>query len=235
MGIVRVGNVSRATPPIAVHGNIPKGLKTVVVEAMMEIIGSLTSPFTRIVRVLCVYLCLDYKFTITPPFGKLTSDDNDTLALTNPLMKVPVLRDGESTIFDSRIISNYLITRYAKENHAIRPVLSVDEDNMITVILGVIDAGILIFMLRASYHDIDSNTGYIAKLHDRMTRGLAWLDTNGHINERIGLFDIALICGLDWFTKRNVINWREYSHLVAMYNAHCNSAPFINTSIPSQI
>ena len=72
----------------------------------MKLIGSLTSPFVRKVRVVMAEKKLDYQFV----------DDNvwaaDTaIGESNPLGKVPCLvMEGAEAMFDSRVIVEYLDT-----------------------------------------------------------------------------------------------------------------------------
>jgi glutathione S-transferase len=70
----------------------------------MKLIGSLTSPYVRKVRVVLAEKKIDYEFILDSPWNE------DTQVPThNPLGKVPVLiLDDESTLYDSRVISSYL-------------------------------------------------------------------------------------------------------------------------------
>ncbi len=72
----------------------------------MKLIGSLTSPYVRKVRVVMAEKKLDYQLDLEDVWG------NDKMLKSNPLGKVPclVLPGGEA-IFDSRVIVEYLDTR----------------------------------------------------------------------------------------------------------------------------
>ena len=72
----------------------------------MKLIGSLTSPYVRKVRVVMAEKKLDYQHELEDVWG------NDKIVKSNPLGKVPclVLAGGEA-IFDSRVIVEYLDTR----------------------------------------------------------------------------------------------------------------------------
>ena len=72
----------------------------------MKLIGSLTSPYVRKVRVVMAEKKLDYQHELEDVWG------NDKIVKSNPLGKVPclVLSGGEA-IFDSRVIVEYLDTR----------------------------------------------------------------------------------------------------------------------------
>ena len=70
----------------------------------MKLIGTLTSPYVRKVRVVLAEKKIDYELLIDSPW----TPDND-IARYNPLGKIPVLvLDDESTLFDSRVIVEYL-------------------------------------------------------------------------------------------------------------------------------
>lgn len=72
----------------------------------MKLIGSLTSPYVRKVRVVMAEKKLDYQHELEDVWG------NDKILKSNPLGKVPclVLPGGEA-VFDSRVIVEYLDTR----------------------------------------------------------------------------------------------------------------------------
>lgn len=66
----------------------------------MKLIGSLTSPFVRKVRIVLAEKKLDYKFVLEDVWAPDT-----TIADANPLGKVPCLvMEGGEAIFDSRVI-----------------------------------------------------------------------------------------------------------------------------------
>jgi len=70
----------------------------------MKLIGSLTSPYVRKVRIVLAEKKTDADFIIDPPFNP----DNQ-IAILNPLGKVPVLvLDDGTSLHDSRVIVEYL-------------------------------------------------------------------------------------------------------------------------------
>jgi len=71
---------------------------------MMKLIGTATSPYTRKVRVVLAEKRMECEFIVDAP-----NTDNSTVIQYNPLGKIPVLvLDDESTLFDSRVIAEYL-------------------------------------------------------------------------------------------------------------------------------
>jgi glutathione S-transferase len=73
---------------------------------MMKLIGALTSPYVRKVRIVMAEKKLDYRFVLEDVWA------DETILKSNPLGKVPCLvLEGGEAIFDSRVIVEYLDTR----------------------------------------------------------------------------------------------------------------------------
>ena len=72
----------------------------------MKLIGSLTSPYVRKVRIVMAEKKLDYQHELEDVWA------SDKILKSNPLGKVPCLvLPGSEAIFDSRVIVEYLDTR----------------------------------------------------------------------------------------------------------------------------
>ncbi len=72
----------------------------------MKLIGALTSPYVRKVRIVLAEKKLDYQFELEDVWNA------DTILAANPLGKVPCLvLEGGEAVFDSRVIVEYLDTR----------------------------------------------------------------------------------------------------------------------------
>ncbi|HUP08184.1 MAG TPA: glutathione S-transferase N-terminal domain-containing protein, partial [Caldimonas sp.] len=72
----------------------------------MKLIGSLTSPYVRKVRIVMAEKKLDYQFELEDVWA------SDAILKSNPLGKVPCLvMEGGEAVFDSRVIVEYLDTR----------------------------------------------------------------------------------------------------------------------------
>jgi glutathione S-transferase len=71
----------------------------------MKLIGSLTSPYVRKVRVVMAEKKLDFQLVLQDPWS------SDAVLQANPLGKVPCLvMEGGEAVFDSRVIVEYLDT-----------------------------------------------------------------------------------------------------------------------------
>jgi glutathione S-transferase len=72
----------------------------------MKLIGAVTSPYVRKVRIVMAEKKLDFQFITEDVWAADT-----TIALSNPLGKVPcLLMEGGEALFDSRVIVEYLDT-----------------------------------------------------------------------------------------------------------------------------
>ncbi len=72
----------------------------------MRLIGAITSPYVRKVRVVLAEKKLDYQFVQENVWA-----DDTAIGAANPLGKVPCLvMDGQDAVFDSRVIVDYLET-----------------------------------------------------------------------------------------------------------------------------
>ena len=70
----------------------------------MKLIGSHTSPFARKVRIVLAEKKMEYDFVIDSPWLEDSKVPN-----INPLGKIPVLLlDDETSLFDSRVIVEYI-------------------------------------------------------------------------------------------------------------------------------
>lgn len=71
----------------------------------MKLIGSNASPYVRKVRIVMIEKKLDYAFLLEDVWSPDT-----TIATKNPLGKIPCLVLESDTLFDSRVIVEYLDT-----------------------------------------------------------------------------------------------------------------------------
>lgn len=201
----------------------------------LTIVGSLTSPFVRVVRTMCEEMQLPYEMDLTVFFAKQDEDAKEHLSSHNPLMRVPVLIDGETHVLDSRIILNYLL-----KHPSTKPLAdfrtgfpqSIEEENILSVLYGIIDAGVLCFILRTLHPEVKPGTGYLVQSQRRIQQGLEWLDKNAALGKSFGIPEILLMCGLEWFAKREVVDWKECSQLKAIHLRYHERPSLIRTRIP---
>lgn len=177
----------------------------------MKLLASLTSPYTRKVRVVLAEKRIECDMELVD----VSAAENPVIAL-NPLGKVPtLLLDDGTTLFDSRVIVEFLdnvspISRLIPDENRERVAVRRWE----ALADGVLDAGLLI-----RYESLrpkrERSKVWTDKQLGKVRRGLAVMD--GELGERAWchgerytLADIAVGCCLGWleFRKPGGVDWR---------------------------
>ncbi|MDR2154918.1 MAG: glutathione S-transferase N-terminal domain-containing protein [Burkholderiaceae bacterium] len=193
----------------------------------MRLIGTLTSPYVRKVRVVMAEKKLEYQFAPESVWA-----DDTTIAASNPLGKVPCLVvDGQDAIFDSRVIVEYLDT-LVPVGKLIPPSgrQRVEVKTWEALADGLLDAAVLAYLERTwrGRDDSQRSQAWIARQMDKtdhalaaMSRGLGdktWCAQGAHMT----LADIAVGCALSWLDFRfPALNWRErHTNLGRLLDEH---------------
>lgn len=177
----------------------------------MKLIGSLTSPYVRKVRVVMAEKKLDYQLEIE----NVWSPDS-RIQTFNPLGKVPclVMEDG-GTLFDSRVIVEYLdtlspVARLIPPSGRERAAVKCWE----AIVDGMLDACVLIVRenlrpeAQRSQEWIDRQYNKIHAALHAMEESLGEQPYCMGVN--YGLADIAVGCGLGFLDLRfSHLNWRD--------------------------
>ena len=202
----------------------------------MKLIGSLTSPYVRKVRI----VFLEKKVDVDLELENVWAADTK-IALNNPLGKVPclILDDGEA-IYDSRVIAEYvdtlspvgkLIPAGSRERATVKTWEALAD--------GVDDAGILARLevtLRPTEQQssewLERQMGKINAALAQMSRELgdnAWCHGN-----QMTLADIAVGCALGYMLFRfpNVAWQAQYPNLDALYQKLMQRPSFAETAPP---
>lgn len=205
----------------------------------MRLIGSLTSPYVRKVRIVLAEKKLDYRFQLDNPW----SPDN-VVSDANPLGKVPCLvMEGGEAVFDSRVIVEYvdtlspvgrLIPEKGRERAEVRTWEALAD--------GLMDAAILARMeatwdgrtdAERSQAWIDRQLGKVRASIVAMARALG--DRPWCVGHHLSLADIAAGCALGYLDFRfPQLAWRdEQPHLVRLVDKLSQRQSFIDTQPPA--
>jgi len=178
----------------------------------MKLIGSLTSPYVRKVRIVAMEKHIDLEFALDIPWTPDTKVPD-----ANPLGKVPVLvMDDGTTLFDSRVIVEYLdtvtpVSRLIPEGNRQRIAVKRWE----ALADGIVDAAALVFLERTKRAPEHQSQDWIVRQEQKVFRGLeAMAEELGEkkfcTGETMNLSDIAVGCALGYLDFRfSEINWRE--------------------------
>jgi len=201
----------------------------------MKLIGSVTSPYVRKVRIVMLEKKLDYQFVLEDVWAADTNMHN-----ANPLGKVPCLvMEGGEAVFDSRVIVEYLDT--LSPVGKLIPVQGRERAEVKTweaLADGVLDAAILA-RLEASWAGrtegqrskawIDRQNGKIHTSLKAMSAGLG--DKLFCSGVHFSLSDVAVGCALSYLDFRFAqIDWRaQHPNLARLQEKLSQRSGFIET------
>ena len=207
----------------------------------MRLIGAVTSPYVRKVRVVLAEKKLDYKFLPENVWA-----DDTQIGAANPLGKVPCLvMDGQDAVFDSRVIVEYLDT-LSPVGKLIPPSgrQRVEVKTWEALADGLMDAAILARLERTWPGRAESERSpawidrQMKKVHDAlaaMSAGLAdkpWCSPGVHLT----LADISVGCALGYLDFRfPELDWRaRHENLARLLDERLKSRPsFADTAPPA--
>jgi glutathione S-transferase len=204
----------------------------------MKLIGSLTSPYVRKVRIVMAEKKLDYQFVLEDVWGE------DAISKSNPLGKVPCLvLEGGEAVFDSRVIVEYMDTRSPVSR--LIPESSRERTEVRTweaLADGLLDAAILARMEQTWVHrgEEQRSQAWIARQLGKVNACVAAMST-GLADKpwcsgiHLTLADIAVGCALGYLDFRYPdIAWRaSYPNLVKLSDKLATRPSFIDTLPPS--
>lgn len=173
---------------------------TQYVPASMKLFGTTTSPFVRRVRIVAA--------EVGEPVDRIdTATDAGQAALREltPIRKVPVAVIDGRTLFDSRVIIDWLTL--TRGYGALAPPRDRwREQNLVNAVDAALDAAIQLFYLRRDGVAVDG-TPYATRQLERADAIFTWLGTQLAADGRgfdagLGLAEISLVCALDWMDFR---------------------------------
>jgi len=193
---------------------------------MMILRSAPASPFARKVRIATSLLGLEAKIQIEPADP---NDAADTLRKQNPLGKIPVLlRDDGRTLYDSRVILEYLdhlagggriIPRDFEARIAALTLQALCD--------GICDASLLV-VYEGRYRPADKHVqSWVERQEEKVARGLAALDAAPPpIDAMPHVGQIALACMLGYRDLRFAGTWRkDHPRLVAWHDKFAAQVP----------
>lgn len=204
----------------------------------MKLLGSLTSPYVRKVRVVMAEKKLDYELLLEDVWA-----DDTIIQQHNPLGKIPCLiMDDYDSLFDSRVIVEYLDTlspvgRLLPQSGRERALIKLWE----AVADGIMDAAVAINIERNKRPAEQQSQDWIARQQGKIDAALQYMETELPVDTpyctgiNISLADLAVGCALGYLDLRlPAINWREDYEKLALLMERLESRPsFQGTQPPS--
>lgn len=178
----------------------------------MQFFTSPSSPFGRKVKIAAHVLGFYGELTEMPTN---TLDPASGICDVNPLGKIPALEDNGSTLYDSRVIMEYLDAKAG--GGKIIPVGGSARFNALTraaLTDGILDAAVLVVYetrMRPKNKYVDT---FVERQRDKIIRGLkavAATATSYQSGPMPDVGEIGLACVLDYLDFRKQVNWRDHS------------------------
>lgn len=202
----------------------------------MKLIGSLTSPYVRKVRIVMAEKKLEYELIIEDVWS-----DKTKIQACNPLGKVPCLvMDDNGCLFDSRVIVEYLDTL----SPVGRLIPQTGRDRTATrcweaTADGVLDAAVAINIEKTRRPAELRSDDWIKRQTDKITTTLEFMNTELDslvfcMGVNFSLADIAVGCALGYLDLRfEELNWRKkYINLAALYEKLRVRPSFVSSAPP---
>ena len=204
----------------------------------MKLLGSLTSPYVRKVRVVMSEKKLDFQLVLEDVWSK------EDILKSNPLGKVPCLvMEGSEAVFDSRVIVEYLdtlspvgklIPPSGRERIEVRTWESLAD--------GLLDASILA-RLEANWGGRSAEQRSQAWIDRQMSRVQAAINSMGQglgdkpwcTGNHFTLADVAVGCALGYLDYRFAhIDWRaQHANLHKLSDKLAARQSFIDSAPPA--
>lgn len=200
----------------------------------MKLYGSLTSPYVRKVRMVCMEKGLRYEMTVEGP-----ADAAGNVARLNPLRAIPVLeRDDGDVYFDSIVICEYLDS--LNDTPRLYPASGEPRWQALrwhALGQGVMEATVARFVERrkpADKQDAATVTKHEARIAAAMAFANDRVPASGFIQGKtIGIADIALAAALGYVDLRHAHDWRSrYPKLAGWFQPLSERPSFTETLAP---
>lgn len=200
----------------------------------MKLIGSLTSPYVRKVRILLAEKQIPHEFVVDTPWAADTQ-----VGQHNPLGKVPVLLlPGERALYDSRVIVDYLDRRFPEQR-----LIPLGDEAHIAVKRwealadGISDAAAAA-LLESRRPANEQSPSWILRQKEKILHGIDALareigDHRYYMVEQYTLADIAAGCALGYVSFRHPeIRWQDSQPRLALYYAALAERPSFQATLP---
>ncbi|MCC2597488.1 glutathione S-transferase N-terminal domain-containing protein [Pusillimonas sp. MFBS29] len=204
----------------------------------MKLIGSLTSPYVRKVRIVMAEKKLDYEFVLEDVWA-----EDSSIQSHNPLGKVPcLLMDDNGSLFDSRVIVEYLDTLSPVGRLIPQP----GRDRAATkcweaIADGTLDAAVAINIEINRRDPALRSQAWIDRQYKKINAALDSMNTSLDdqpfcMGVNFSLADIAVGCALGYLDLRcPELNWRaQYGNLRRLDEKLQARPSFVSTQPPVQ-
>ena len=190
--------------------------------------GSDSSPFVRIVRILMHEKRLEYDRNT----ALMASREVEETAALNPALRVPILEEEGRTLFESRIIAEYLLVTYPHQPPdspspplaaaLTRPEHHWEDSLVLATAFTMLESVALVWQMGQGGVAAE-DVPYLARFHPRIEKSLDWLDARatpaGFLPGSFSVQDMVVVAALGMADQRKIVEWRGRSRLETLYAA----------------
>ena len=175
----------------------------------MKLFGSQTSPYVRRIRL----LLKDHPYELVK-LNISELKDRKILKQVSPILKIPVLQDENTIIWDSRQIFRYL------QQKGFHSELTWEEENFLTAIDAINDSLIQLFLLEKNGLTPVELKNYHSANHERVLESLHFLETETSKNSFSSWSypSISLYSLIDWIQFRERQDLSRFENLLRWFN-----------------
>jgi glutathione S-transferase len=182
----------------------------------VKLYGTTTSPFVRRVRVVAAEIGEPVELIDTA-----TDAGQARLRAASPIWKVPVAEIGDRTLYDSRVIIDWLVT--TRGWGTLAPTRDRwREENRLSAIHGALDSLIQLLYLKREHVALDG-LPYRQRQEERTAAILEWLGgqlvDGGHFGDGFGLSELSLVCAIEWMQFRQMYPTERHAAIAAFHAA----------------
>ena len=181
-------------------------------QSQMKLCHSQSSPFVRNVKLAAHVLGFAEELELVETN---TMDATDPIRSVNPLGKIPALEDGETILYDSRVIVEYLDAKAGGDK--LIPAAGAARFETLTraaLMAGIMDAAILVVYEGRMRPEDKYVESFVTYQREKIQRGLEVIAASSPQYRNGAMPDageIALACVLDYLDFRQQLNWRDHA------------------------
>ena len=173
--------------------------------------------------------------------GFLTAEE---VAPLNPNLTIPVMFDGDVTLFDSQIMVAYVLDKYPSALEAdppllptlVRPECKWQDANLLSTLQTLSVSLEHIHCLDMVDSLTDETVSFLKRESTRVNSILDWLDkqasSEGFAPGWFSLMDIMFIVHMDFSETRNGLKWRGRENLDQLYAGFADRPSVVQTRFP---
>ena len=179
---------------------------------MRTLLFTTGSPFARGVRVILDELGLDYARR-----EEITTPTVEERASATPTLQVPTLWDGETTLWESGLIANYLLSKYSKRPDA-NPPLATDvarpenewADKLVLATVQTLGTAATTISQMKWTGITHTDNAFLTRSAERLPYLMKWLENKlaneqqGFLEGSVSVQDIFLTCHLNFIANRPI-------------------------------